>query len=49
MGFEVADQMMQMLLDQCSNFLTGKCKVKQVATFLQACFNIFGTYVTELY
>jgi len=36
MGFEVADQMMQMLLDQCSNFLTGRCKVKQVATFLQA-------------
>jgi hypothetical protein len=24
MGFEVADQMMQMLLDQCSNFLTGE-------------------------
>ncbi|PNF13866.1 UPF0668 protein C10orf76 [Cryptotermes secundus] len=24
MGFEVADQMMQMLLDHCSNFLTGE-------------------------
>lgn len=36
MGFEVADQMMQMLLDQCSNFLTGRCKVKQIATVLHA-------------
>lgn len=48
MGFEVADQMMQTLLDHCSNFLTGRCKVKQVATFLQTLFNIFVVYVTAV-
>ena len=42
MGFEVADQMMQMLLDQCSNFLTGRCKVKQVTTFLQVLLTFLG-------
>lgn len=48
MGFDISDQMMQMLLDHCSNFLTGRYKIQAVVV-CRKILSFFLVYLTVLY